>query len=256
MGYYDNKRHVLTSGGIKPFVFTVDTTKAGSGSDTIILPIAAGTTNVYVNWGDGYTDTYVSAGNKTHTYSASGVYTIKIRGEWTGLQFANVGDCLKMISVTQWGAVVWKSFFQAFMGCQNLDFTATDIPQVSLTNMSFASAFYQTKYNKSVSWIPPGVTSYFQTWYQVSELNQDLGILDISSIDSTGGIGGAMTDILTSTGLSTANKDATLTGWWAQAPSIPSSVTPTITGGSARSAASDAAVTGLTSAPYNWIITL
>jgi hypothetical protein len=247
-------------GGIKPFIFTVDTTKAGSDDDTFILPINLGTTNVYVNWGDGNTDTYVTAGNKTHVYDNPGVYTIKIKGEWTGLKFANIGDRLKIIDIIQWGGIIYKSFHQAYLGCENLDFTTIDEPNfvigVGGTDNRMDSAFYQTKYNKSIGWIPPGIIAFFQTWFQVSELNQDLGSLNLSSVASTGGANGAMTDILTSTGLSTANKDATLNGWWAQAPNIPSNVTPTITGGGARSSASDAAVAGLTSAPYNWIITL
>lgn len=48
-------------------------------------------------------------------------------------------DGEKLLKVEQWGDIVWTSFEQAYLGCSNLEFTATDIPDLSkVTNMSRA----------------------------------------------------------------------------------------------------------------------
>ena len=126
----------LLSGGAAPvnldFVSTWDTTKAGSASDTIVLPMTAGNT---VHWGDGSSDT-----TNTHTYASGGTYTITIEGAVTTFRFANTGDRLKILDVSNWGGFDIAND-RTFQHCNNLDVTATDSP--ILSSLNSASGLFQ-----------------------------------------------------------------------------------------------------------------
>jgi len=124
-------------GGAAPnpdFVSTWDTTKAGSASDTIVLPMTAGNT---VHWGDGSSDT-----TNTHTYASSGTYTVTIEGTVNTFRFAAAGDRLKILDVSNWGGFdIWSD--RVFQSCSNLDVTATDSPILTSSNLSARSTFQQ-----------------------------------------------------------------------------------------------------------------
>jgi hypothetical protein len=133
-----------TGGGSAPvnldFVFEVDTTKAGSASDTFIIPLlSGGTYSGTIHWGDD-TTSVLSYANRSHTYSTGGVYTITIVGDTiAGFQFNNGGDKAKLLDVSNWGNLDITTN-RAFYGCSNWDFTATDTPTISTTDMSYAFA--------------------------------------------------------------------------------------------------------------------
>jgi len=93
------------------FNMTVDTTQAGSASDTMILPYAGGNTT---DWGDGTINT-----SNTHTYAVGGVKSISIAGVVTGFRFANGGDKSKLITVPNTGELVIDNSAM-FQGCGNL----------------------------------------------------------------------------------------------------------------------------------------
>lgn len=170
-------------GGRRPLIFTVDTTKAGSANDTFILPLATGTTNINVNWGDGNLENFNTAGNKTHVYSAPGIYEIGVTGTFVGIVFNNGGDMLKFINITQWGDVVWKSFQNAFYGCANFTtISATDIPNISLTNFSFANVFRSSSFNGSVAWFPSGITSLNEAFGATPFNHPSIASVDMSMV--------------------------------------------------------------------------
>ena len=102
--------------GNKYFTITVDTTKAGSANDTFVLPLpSAGIYDYYVDWGEGDAEEhFVVNTSQTHVYAAPGTYQIKIRGTFPQIYFANAGDKLKLISIDNWGSIVWGSFNRAF----------------------------------------------------------------------------------------------------------------------------------------------
>ena len=126
-----------------PFEFNLNTANTSTGSSTTTqfkLPlVSTGTYNMVVNWGDGNSDTITTwnAAATTHTYSASGTYTISITGTCTGWRFANTGDRLKFISVNSWG-ILNISTDSAFYGCANFTGgTYTDNPTISTTSMAY-----------------------------------------------------------------------------------------------------------------------
>ncbi len=117
-------------GGVTPnpnFISTWDTTKAGSASNTIVLPMAAGVATV--DWGDGTINT-----SNTHTYAAGGTYTVTISGTINTFRFVNSGDKAKITDVSNWGTFEITNT-ETFYGCSNLNFTATDSPTISTTNL-------------------------------------------------------------------------------------------------------------------------
>ena len=168
-----------TSGGgpsINPdFVFTVDTTNAGSAADTIVLPLlSGGTYSGTIDWGDTSTSS-LSYANRSHTYAAGGTYTITISGDkLSGWQFANAGDKAKITEITNWGLFEFTEI-RTFQGCSNMDVIATDAPTISTT--SFLSNFYNTGITTPdwSAWDMTGVTTYELCFAYSSNFNGNIG---------------------------------------------------------------------------------
>ncbi|WP_299313151.1 BspA family leucine-rich repeat surface protein [uncultured Aquimarina sp.] len=109
-----------------------DTTQPGTSADNeITIPInPAYTYNYTVDWGDGSTDTGVTAGI-THIYDTSGTYTVMISGNFPAIYFNDSGDRQKIIEILEWGIIEWQTMENAFFGCENLNFDAIDAPDLS-----------------------------------------------------------------------------------------------------------------------------
>ncbi|WP_299258450.1 BspA family leucine-rich repeat surface protein [uncultured Aquimarina sp.] len=109
-----------------------DTTRPGTSADNeITIPInPAYTYNYTVDWGDGSTDTGVTAGI-THIYDTSGTYTVMISGNFPAIYFNDSGDRQKIIEILEWGIIEWQTMENAFFGCENLNFDAIDAPDLS-----------------------------------------------------------------------------------------------------------------------------
>lgn len=89
----------------------------------------------------------------------------------------NGPDRLRLIDVEQWGAVAWSSMEYAFMGCLNLNITATDLPNLSnVTSMS--SMFYGCDILNGPSnigdWNTSNVTNMSYMFYLAHNFNQPL----------------------------------------------------------------------------------
>jgi len=64
-----------------PWTLTVVTTGV---SQTFNIDLAGTTLNIIVNWGDTSSNTYTTAGTKTHTFASAGTYYVTITGTLTG----------------------------------------------------------------------------------------------------------------------------------------------------------------------------
>jgi len=117
--FFEN--NVLQQQPFKPMIIVVDTTKAGSASNTFVLPIIKGTTEtVKIYWGDGTNSTGVN-GDNTHVYAASGIYTIKIESRlFGGIYFNNLGDKAKITKIANYGQGVSRLNTGSFFGCSSL----------------------------------------------------------------------------------------------------------------------------------------
>lgn len=166
------------------FIFTVDTTKAGSASDTFVLPLQIGTTNMTVYWGDGNSDviTAYNQAELTHVYASSGTYQISCDGAFTGTKFLSGTDNLKLMSIDNWGTNTWSNTIQAFYGCSNMVGTYTDNPDFSGgTNM--INMFEKcTLFNSPLTIDTTGVTSMNAMFRDCTNFNSAVTFSDTSSV--------------------------------------------------------------------------
>ena len=172
-----------------PFIMTIDTTQAGSASDTFVLPFSStGSYNCVVDWGDSSTSTITTYNDAalTHVYSTSGTYQISISGYFGGLYFNNGGDKLKLSTVDQWGNNIFTSMTQAFYGCSNMVGAYTDYPNLgTITSLkdTFRAA---TLFNGDVgSWDVSNVTVFNTMFYQATNFNSNI---DSWTLKNTGSI--------------------------------------------------------------------
>lgn len=157
--YYDGSSSTLDSSNNSPestpesstgFITVWNTSEDGiSNSDQISLPlINTGNYDFTVDWGDGTTDEITSYNQAeiNHTYSSSGIYTVKINGTIEGWQFGRGWnehlDAAKLLGIKQWGNLklidTSGNYDGKFQGTTNLNITAKDILDISnMTNMSY-----------------------------------------------------------------------------------------------------------------------
>ena len=145
---------------------------------------------INVDWGDGNISNGLT-GDTTHTYSTSGIYTIKLYPN-TG-QFINSiehynppspYDNNKIIEFISWGSDVsdWTTMKDHFAFAVNLSGFTTDIPELSgATNMEYM--FYDTLFNEDISsWDISSITSLRDTFGRTDLFNQPLNSWDTSNV--------------------------------------------------------------------------
>jgi surface protein len=177
-----------------PFIFEINTANTSTGSTTnteFRLPfVSSGTYNCVVDWGDSTSDviTTWNQAEATHTYASTGTYTVTISGICRGWQFANTGDRLKIIDISQWGILQFTNAGAQFQGCTNLDITAIDIPNLNgVTNLTmFFNLCSSLTYNSSVNnWDVSNVINMNFMFYIATSFNQDIGSWDVGNVNTT-----------------------------------------------------------------------
>ncbi|WP_375559934.1 BspA family leucine-rich repeat surface protein [Bernardetia sp. OM2101] len=131
---------------INPFRTTWITTDG-----TITIPTNGTGYNYTVTWTN-LTNTGVgdgSASSQTGNYTITGLennstYEVAISGDFPHFYMGNsvITERIKLKTIEQWGDIAWTSMEAAFVGCSELTYNATDVPNLSVvTNMSamFAS---------------------------------------------------------------------------------------------------------------------
>ncbi|MGB3145499.1 MAG: BspA family leucine-rich repeat surface protein, partial [Maribacter sp.] len=138
-----------------------------------------------IDWGDGQYDNNVST-DITHTYLTPGIYTIAIIGDFPSFRQASSNrDNLKLISMDQWGDQIWQSMNQAFYFCENMEYNATDIP--NLTQVTDMSRMFRRTYlfNSNINnWDVSNVTNMSNMFYQASIYNQPMDTWDVGNVTS------------------------------------------------------------------------
>lgn len=173
------------------FIATFDTTKAGtSANNQVKLPFAQWwPLNVTINWGDGTAVTtinegsWVDDGREIHTYATPGVYDIKIRGLITSMKMDDAGDGLKILDVKQWGPNVWATMEMMFSGCENLQISAPDAPNLTVATNLVAMFAGATVFNSDIShWNVSHVIDMQSMFQEARAFNKPLGAWDVSSV--------------------------------------------------------------------------
>jgi hypothetical protein len=168
------------------------TSAASSGSSSVALPLVdpslyASSYNFTVQWGDGSSDTITTwnQAEATHTYAAPGRYWITITGDIDGFAFggAPVKDAVKLIDVHQWGDLALGNTGNYFENAANMNFTATDAPDLSQTTSLNGAFLSATAFNSPIGhWDVSNVTSMYGTFVAAAAFNQPLAAWDVSNV--------------------------------------------------------------------------
>lgn len=170
-----------------PFVTTWDTTKAGSASNKIVLPLfSGGTYSFNINWGDGtsYNVTAYNDINASHSYSVSGNYRVAITGILKGWKFGDGGDKLKILEVRSWGNLTCVAGTgQEFFGCASLNVNAIDVP--NFTGATWVDNYFRacaslTTPNSMNNWKMTSVTNFNNMFKGATLFNANIKNWDTS----------------------------------------------------------------------------
>jgi hypothetical protein len=180
--FFEN--NVLQQQPFKPMIIVVDTTKAGSASNTFVLPIIKATSEtVKIYWGDGTSSLGVN-GDNTHVYAVSGVYTVKIESKiFGGLYFNNTGDRLKLIAINSAGMGIVSNATKMYYGCANL--LSANIYNAILLNADASYIFHSCTALASVPLFDLAhATNAAGMFYQCSSLTT-APLLNLSNVTNT-----------------------------------------------------------------------
>ena len=128
-------------------------------------------------------------GNHTITLPNAGQYRIHIYGVFPRIFFNGFGnlnsDNEKILTVEQWGNIVWKSMASAFAGCKNLTIPAMDAP--NLTEVTEMSAMFSGAqiFNQPIgSWDVSNVADMSYMFSHAQNFNQPLGSWSVGNVVS------------------------------------------------------------------------
>ena len=177
-----------------PFISTWKTDNEGvSCNSCITIPTFPGETyNYEVDWdNDGVYDELGFTGDATHDYGTPGTYTIAIRGLFPriycdGLSFNGEimpSEAQKLITVDQWGDIVWRSMEEAFEGCENLVSVDSQSPNLmeteSMESMFRGASSFDSDIN---NWNVDNITNMRLMFANASLFNSHLDSWNVEKV--------------------------------------------------------------------------
>ena len=122
-----------------------------------------------------------------HTYAKAGQYRVIVDGSVDGLYHVGGSGTPELLRyVDQWGDIEWSSMQDMFHGASNMEYRATDTPDLSsVTTME--SMFNQaTSFNGDISnWNVSKVADMSYMFLSASSFNQSLNSWDVSAVTDT-----------------------------------------------------------------------
>lgn len=136
-----------------------------------------------IDWGDGQYNNNVSS-DITHTYLSPGIYTISIIGDFPSFYHASSNrDNHKLISMDQWGSQVWESMRQTFYFCENMEYNATDIPNLSMVTDMRSMFRRASLFNSNINnWDVSNVTNMSGMFYQAYVYDQPMDTWNVGNV--------------------------------------------------------------------------
>jgi trimeric autotransporter adhesin len=139
--------------------------------------------NYNIDWGDGQYNNNVT-GELVHTYLNPGVYTVSIIGNFPAPRHEEFNsDSRKLLSIDQWGTQVWQTMQGAFAGCENMEYNATDVP--NLTNVTDMSRMFIScrNFNGNINdWDVGNVTNMSALFGAASIFDQPLDNWNVGNV--------------------------------------------------------------------------
>ncbi len=168
------------------FITSWNTTNPGNSCNTCItIPTHPDEEYNYdVDWdNDGVFDEFSITSDVTHDFSTSGVYQIRIQGDFPAIYFNSSGDHEKIVSLDQWGDGAWGSLENAFWGCSNLVYKSIDTPDLSnVTNASNAFRSCSSFIGDINFWDVSNITNMSGMFQDATAYNQFLSSWDVSNV--------------------------------------------------------------------------
>jgi trimeric autotransporter adhesin len=187
---------------------------ASPNTTTLSFGTATSGTVAY-NWESipsGFSGSGTFTGNTLNITGLPSGATIRLEINPTNFQRINIGNQpvgSRLLDVEKWGTTVWTSMQSAFFGCNKLNITATDIPNLSsCTNMNdmFQGCSSLTGPANINSWNTATVTGMVSMFFNASKFNQNIGNWTLNANVN-------MTNMLSNSGMDCSNYSATLIGW-------------------------------------------
>ena len=162
----------------------VTTWKADTSPDTVSIPVrvhSGGT--VTIHWGDGSSSTVSSNGAQTHTYQDSGRYQVAMTGDLSRIITGGSGSTPgQLLSIDQWGDGTWGSMQDAFKGAVNMEYKATDTPDLSGV-ASTLDMFRGTSFTGNLSgWNVSNVDTMKGMFYDANHFDGNLSGWNVSAV--------------------------------------------------------------------------
>jgi surface protein len=185
---YSNTANATTQVALIERIIEIDTRniETGSSANNQFRLVVGGGSNYNVDWGDGTSQTGVTATTTTKTYATAGIYDIKLTGVVTHVVNGfTSSDKLKYLKIKQWGSGVTSSSYSgAFSGCSNLAVTATDAP--NLTNVTSMYRMFRLCANIGspdlTGWDVSGVINMQEAFDQCVNFNGDVTTWNVSNV--------------------------------------------------------------------------
>jgi surface protein len=167
---------------ISYFTTTWNTELAGSATKTIVIPTTGSGYDCYIKWDDEPDWEHITGtpGNITHVFATTGIKTIKIAGVFPNIYFNNAGDKLKLLTIANWGNIVWGTMASAFYGCANLTGTYSDIPDTTNVTSMYQMFRGCSLFNSPVAFNTANVTNFERMFYLCSVFNQSVSSFNTS----------------------------------------------------------------------------
>jgi len=187
----------VTTGNVDEFaVFTNTTdfiTTWITTDGTITIPTIGGGYNYNISWtnltnagvGDG--SITGQTGNYTITGLANGdTYQVAISGTFPRFYMNNnATERTKIRTIEQWGDIAWTSMANAFQGCTNLTYTATDLPDLTgvtdMSNMFFSCVNFDGNATMN-TWNTSNITNMSYIFQNASAFNQPIGTWNTTNV--------------------------------------------------------------------------
>lgn len=138
-----------------------------------------------VYWGDGKINTVKSYfKNPIHTYSQPGEYIIIITGICIGWRFDYSVYAPKVIDILRWGNIEFGNNGYYFSGCENMQISAWDVPNlIGTTNLEgcFQYCYNLNSSNLSI-WDMSRITNMSKMFEYAENFNEDLNKWDVSKV--------------------------------------------------------------------------
>jgi len=176
---------VLSVDPANAFITTWTTT---STDETVTIPTSGGAENsdfeFIVDWGDGSVERITGDDpDPSHTYATAGTHTVQIEGTFPYLKPNADGDLNQLSSIEQWGNIEWESMNNSFAWARNMEYKATDVPDLSKVTSTAGMFFAAEKLNGDFSrWNTSTVTDMSFMFDGATIFNGDISTWDVSKV--------------------------------------------------------------------------